>query len=101
MFKFRLKRGHDFKVKVFRAAGKGVLLLGGEDAGTGCAGLGPYRPDSGPGVHPFLTVACKLQWRPFFQGQGCLQVMSSRPRLIIGHVFKVSVDRKSCFKGEG
>ena len=42
--------------------------------------LGTYSPDSGPGVHPLLPVACLLQRRPYFQGQGGLEVLSLRSR---------------------
>ena len=36
----KLIRGHVFKVRTPSVACKAVLMLGGEDAGTGCAGLG-------------------------------------------------------------
>ena len=35
-----LIRGHVFKVGTSSVARKAVLMLGGEDAGTGCAGWG-------------------------------------------------------------
>ena len=58
-------RGHVFKVRTPSVACKAVLMLGGEDAGTGCAGLGLAA----------LT-----------------QVKSSRSGSTGGHVFKVKID---------
>ena len=85
-----------FKVRTLNVACKAVLMLVGEDAGTGCADLGLAAPDSGPGVHPLHPVGCMLQGRSGLQGQGCLQVVSSRSKLIRVHVLKVKVDQWSC-----
>ena len=102
----RFIRGTVFKVSVDWlsclpvAAFKAILMLGGEDAGTSSAGWGHYIPDSGPGVHPLLPVACLMQRKPCFQGQGSLKVLPLRSRYFGSHVFKVRVIRRSCLQGQ-
>ena len=74
-------------------------MLGGEDAGAGCAG---YSPELGPGIHPLHPIACTVlgQYR---QGHYCLEVLFIprsrlekrnilKLRFIGGYVFWVKVD---------
>ena len=61
--------------------------------------LGTYCPDSGPGVHPLHPVACLLQRKPCFQGQGSLEVLSLRSGVFGGLVFKVVMSSCSSLQG--
>ena len=101
----KLIRGHVFKVRVYWLSSFKVRIdwwscLQVQDSQIACKGcphagrlgcrnwlcwLGPYSPESGPGVHPLHPVACMLQGRPCFQGQCNLEVMSSRSSLFGGH----------------
>ena len=72
-------RGHVFKVRTPSVACKAVLMLGGEDAGTGCAGLGLAA------LTQDLVSTLSTQWPACYKG---------------GHVFKVNVIWKSCLQGQ-
>ena len=108
----KLIRGHVFKVRVYWLSSFKVRIdwwsclqvqnsqIASLNAGRlGCRNwlcwLGPYSPESGPGVYPLHPVACMLQGRPCFQGHCYLEVISSRSKLIRGHVLKVRVYSRS------
>ena len=72
-------------------------MLGGEDAGTGCAGWGLTA------LTQDLVSTLSTQWPACYKGghdfkvrvalrSHLFEVMSSRSKLIRGHVFKVKVD---------
>ena len=74
----KLVRGHVFKVRTPSVACKAVRMLGGEDAGTGCAGWGLAA------LTQDLVSTLSTQCPACYKG---------------GHVFKVSVIWKSCLQG--
>ena len=86
--------GHVLKVRVerrscLRGQDSQCSLYGCPHAGRlGCRNwlcwLGPYSPDSGPGVHP-TSPPSRLQ--------AAREAVSSRSGLFGVHVFKVRVDR--------
>ena len=79
-FNRKLIRGHVFKVRTPSVACKAVLIIGGEDAGTGCAGLGLTA------LTQALVSTLSFQWPAFFKG---------------GHVFKVIIIWRSWIRDQG